>query len=341
MNADEIRALIANLSPAHILKRSSERYVDGFIQALLNIYPPNKIASVLQDKFSVPNEAKYSDDVYCRLACELTVANHIKLTGAPNFQAEKKIRPGAQTDVDAYCEVDGFKVATEVKTPELIFETYDSQNPVFQFAFAGRNPNFKEEFAKMKETVGDKMQLEMSKRRDLKLMNFLTETQAKLPKPSGADQCNILFVALDDVHTMTEWDGYLYGTGGLFTKQSFHPIESFDQVDLVILSNLQSFHSIATEHHDWTLKDVYLVPRANLNTRANVSDIAVGKALGLFPHQLKAFHEFRRSVEGDATVQMVTSFFKLRDFALEGLSVADYRRYFPVKTARMSSLPDR
>jgi hypothetical protein len=85
--------------------------------------------------------------------------------------------------------------------------------------------------------------------------------------------------------------------GGLFTKESFHPIESFDQVDLVILSNLQSFHSIATGHHDWTLRDVYMIPCVNFNTRANVSDIAVGKALGLFPHQLEAFHDFTGSAE--------------------------------------------
>ena len=243
--------------------------------------------------------------------------------------------------MDVYCEVNGFKVATEVKTPELIFQTYNSQNPVSQFTFAGRNPGFKEEFAKMKETVGEKMQLELAKRRDLKLSNFLTETQDKLPKPSGTDQCNVLFVALDDVHSMTEWDGYLFGTGGLFTKQSFHPIESFDQVDLVILSNLQSFHSIGTDHHDWTLRDVYMIPRVNLNTRANVSDIAVGKALGLFPHQLKAFHQFTGSAQGNVTERQIRSFFKIRNFAIEGLSAEDYRRYFPVKTARMSNLPDR
>lgn len=341
MNADEIRGLIGNLSPKHTLKRSSARYVEGFIQALLNVYPPNKIASTLQDKFHVPNEGKYSDDAYCRLACELTVAHHIKLTKSSNFQAEKKIRLDAKKDVDAYCEVDGFKVATEVKTPELIFQTYDRQSPVFEFAYAGRNPNYEEEFAKMKETVGEKMPLEMAKRRDLKLSNFLTETQNKLPRPSVADQCNILFVALDDVHTMTEWDGYLYSTGGLFTGQSFHPIESFDQVDLVILSNLQSFHSIATNHHDWTLKDVYMIPRVNRNARANLSDIALGKALGLFPHQLKAFHEFTGSAQGDATERRIRSFFKIRNFAIEGLSAEDYRRYFPVKTARMSNLPDR
>ena len=115
-----------------------------------------------------------------------------------------------------------------------------------------------------------------------------------------------------DVHSMTEWDGYLFGTGGLFTKQSFHPIESFDQVDLVILSNLQSFHSIGTDHHDWTLRDVYMIPRVNLNTRANVSDIAVGKALGLFPHQLKAFHQFTGSAQGNVTERQIRSFFKIR-----------------------------
>jgi len=91
MDRSAILGKIATLSEKHILKRSPRRYVEGFVDALMNVYPAKLLEYMLQHKFHIPDETNYSDKTFCELACELTVANHLRLTGAPNFEAEKTL----------------------------------------------------------------------------------------------------------------------------------------------------------------------------------------------------------------------------------------------------------
>jgi hypothetical protein len=138
MDRNAILQKIEALSDKHILKRSPKSYVEGFVDALLRVYPERSVESVLQQKFFVPHETHYSDKTYCEYACELTVANHVKLTGNPNFSAEKSLNTGSEKDVDAYCDVGEFHLAVEVKCPELSIDEYDSANPIFKIGFIGR-----------------------------------------------------------------------------------------------------------------------------------------------------------------------------------------------------------
>src|SRR5579863_10176088 len=126
MDRTTILGKIATLSEKHILKRSPERYVKGFVDALINVYPAKSREYMLQHKFHIPDETNYSDKTFCELACELTVANHLKLAGAPNFEAEKKF--GSDKDVDAYCDVGAHHLAVEVKCPELTITQNNSPN---------------------------------------------------------------------------------------------------------------------------------------------------------------------------------------------------------------------
>jgi hypothetical protein len=59
---------------------------------------------------------------------------------------------------------------------------------------------------------------------------------------------------------MSEWNGYLFGSGGLFTPESFHPLESYCNVDLVILSNVKYRHKFAPNYPARSLDDVLLIP---------------------------------------------------------------------------------
>jgi len=73
----QIRQLIDGLSVSHILKQSPDAYVQGFIEAALGVYEPEKLDEILQQKFFIPVESGYSERYY-QAASELTVAWDLK-----------------------------------------------------------------------------------------------------------------------------------------------------------------------------------------------------------------------------------------------------------------------
>jgi len=70
--------LIDQLSVSHILKHSPEAYVDGFVEAALGVYGSEKLGKILQQKFFIADESRYSDESHYQAASELTVAWDIK-----------------------------------------------------------------------------------------------------------------------------------------------------------------------------------------------------------------------------------------------------------------------
>lgn len=338
MDRTTVLGKIATLSEKHILKRSPERYVEGFVDALIKVYPAKSLEYMLQQKFHIPDETSYSDKHFCELACELTVANHLKLTGAPNFEAEKKLNPGSDKDVDAYCDIGAYHLAVEVKCPELKIPKNNSPNPVVQINFVGRPPDYQQQFEDLRDPAGPKLPMEMGKRDDNKLKDYLTAAHDKFRKPSQPGDANVLFVALDDYYTMYQWNGYLFANqGGFFGSNPYVEREKFQQVDVVILSNLQSAHMIGRDYHDWTLKDIYMIPRITQNPRPGLDDHTAAAALRLFPHELRGFSTFQPYTGTDLTHWTVAQFTKIAHYAIDVLSEADKKRYFPVQTSTMKS----
>jgi hypothetical protein len=83
----------------------------------------------------------------------------------------------------------------------------------------------------------------------------------------------------------------------------------FELVDVAILSNLKYFHADARQHHDWTLKNVFMLPIVN-------------------PHS-------RKNVTGDALMPgYVMDAIKVGVYVEEHLTEAEGRRLFPVKLTK-------
>jgi hypothetical protein len=57
----EILIAISNLSDRHVLKGAPECYRQSFAEAAMRVYPANKRAKILQDKFFVPNDVAFTD----------------------------------------------------------------------------------------------------------------------------------------------------------------------------------------------------------------------------------------------------------------------------------------
>lgn len=338
MDRKAILALVAGLSEKHILKRSPPSYVEGFADAILNVYPPGSISSVLQQKFHIPDETNYSDKTYLELACELTVANHVKLTGHPNFEAEKQLNLPLEKDVDAYCDVGAYHPAVEVKCPELKVEVFDPAKPVIQVKFLGRLPDYQKQFDDLQALVGAAANLKMAKRDDNKLKDYLVQANDKFRKPPQAGDVNVLFIPLDDYYSMQDWNGFLFSDfGGFFSQNPYIPGSQYALVDLVVLSNLQSAHTIGRDHHDWTLKNIFMIPRFTRNPRPGLTDQAIAAALSLFPHELAGFNAYQSYSGTDETADTASRFLKITDYAVSQLSSEDRARYFPVPTPLMRS----
>lgn len=121
IDESRLRELINGLSVSHILKQSPELYVKGFIEAALEVYEPEKLDKILQQKFFIPVESRYSDERYYQAASELTVAWDLKRKEkrflVKNLAVDRSVNPGSPKDVDDYFEVKSTKVSLEVKCP--------------------------------------------------------------------------------------------------------------------------------------------------------------------------------------------------------------------------------
>jgi hypothetical protein len=78
LTIQDILSMVASLSNRHVLKRMPAQYVTDFVNAVVNVYDPRKLEKILQQKFHIPNDTKYTEDAYLQSASELSVANYLK-----------------------------------------------------------------------------------------------------------------------------------------------------------------------------------------------------------------------------------------------------------------------
>jgi hypothetical protein len=130
----------------------------------------------------------------------------------------------------------------------------------------------------------------------------------------------------------------LHAHEGLFTDQGFHPSSEFALVDIVMLSNLKYWHQHASASHDWTLLNVFLLPRINPHGRPSLVSESIRDGLSVFEHQLQAFNNFKASA-GENVPDYVLDPLKLQHFVNEHMSQADRHRYFPVELYPLGKAP--
>lgn len=334
MDYTEIPSLIIkNLPDAHILKSAPSQYVDGFINAFVNVHPENKRAKVLQDRFFIPDASRFNEDQYYQSACELTVANHLKSRQVSAFEVEKKINP--PKDVDSYFEAGATLVSVEVKCPSNV-ENLPQETLVIKMA--GRVPNYQQQFDSLRQdllSVNPTKDVALGKNRDLTLKDYLVSAHEKFSPNSGVDHCNVLFVACGHYFNMGEWYMHLTQNEGLFTAKPFVDPATFRNVDVIILSNLKYFHSAARAFHDWTLNNVFMLAFPNPHGRSTSFGSTIEIALRPFDHHGKAFREYKPVCDDDedAPPEMLEAV-KINHYAARGLSAEDRQRFFPVKLSR-------
>jgi len=324
--------IIKQLTGTHCLRTAPESYIQSFIEAVQFVYPGQQVGNVLQRKFFIPDDSKFTLDKFLQSAAELSVQNHLKRTAVvQNFAIEKKVNP--PKDVDAYYEIGATRVSLEVKCPEEQLPSADS----FVVKSAGRVRNFSATADILHRVFKDSKaghRLETAKNKDNTLRDFLVSGNSKFYPQSGVDDLNILLVACGNEGNIQDWWHYLHGGNGLFTGSSFHPSEDFSLVDVVLLTNLKYFHSQARDFHDWSMNDVFILPCRNPHGRNSLTSESLVNGLSAFNHHLSRFAKCqpkwnrndRKALDPD-----IFGILKVAHYIVDELSPAERMRYFPVK----------
>jgi len=338
LSTQDIVAMVAKLSDKHVLKRMPAQYVAGFAQAAVNVYDSSKIGEILQHKFHIPDDANFTEDAYLQSASELTVASYVRGRGVSDFDTEKKVNQSNTKDVDVYYRVGSTRVCLEVKCP---FEERPVSNPPFTVVPAGHTPGGLERMRNFVQTANTQLPnaFQEGRNREMRLKDALVGAHEKFPEDPGMNELNLLFVACGDFTRMSEWHGNLMGAGGFFTGNSFHPPETFRNVDCVILSNLKYRHSVAFNFPAWSLDDVLLIPMVNPHGRTNLFDATIREGLSVFSHYRKEFLSDRILKAGVEEIQAgIDPHTKVTWFVDRHLSLSEKKRFFPVCPAQ-SPLP--
>jgi hypothetical protein len=330
---DDISLIVQNASPSHLLATSGAVYANSFLRAFCAVYEPGHWRRVLQHKFFLPDETNYSEHAFIRSAAELSVANHVRQKTAKDFAVDKKINRDNKTDVDVFCRIGGTTIAIEVKSPEEPATAVPdgSSEMVVKLMTSGRIPDFETQVdSVIKEFGAGGITAVAGKNKDATHKGFLTGANSKFSKTAGADDLNILFIAGGSWGEMSDWYRHLYAQAGLFTAKPFHPSSTFELVDIVILSNLRYWHEHVRSTHDWTLNDVFMLPRINPHGRTSRTSDAIRAGLSLFDHHLHRFNAFTPVAAEPNVPDDILDAVKLNHYVNRGLTPEEKQRYFPV-----------
>jgi len=337
MEFEQLRAIVGAASASHALSLGGCGYAEGFIPAFCGVYPQPRWASTLQEKFFLPDETAFSNQKFFQNASELTIANHIRRQPVSDFTVEKRVNPTNKRNVDVWCRLRSMEIAIEVKCPvepptELSGQEA-SGDIVMLVKSAGRIPDHQSQLGGFKQSVeaGGAGPVIIGKNTDLALKDALVSAHTKFLPSSSVDNLNVLFLSAGYVGDLNERYMNLYGTEGFFTNAPLYPAPEFRLVDVIILSNLRYWHQQSAVTHDWTLRDVFLLPLVNRHHRHSLMTDTLDVGLSLFDHHMRRFNGFIDTAADDFP-SCVREPFRLLHYINDDLSEAELKRYFPIQS---------
>lgn len=163
-----------------------------------------------------------------------------------NIEYDKRVNLENGTDVDISCNIAGYRINLEVKTPELFENTSKYKEGMIYGHLNHRYPDdmiTKEDVDKeMKEIVGYfQGKADIKKMDDNKLKDYLVGCNDKVI-PSDEATINVLLICLDS-STMGSFLSYILNEyTGLFSNNPFVPAKEYEKVDYIMLSNCVEAH---------------------------------------------------------------------------------------------------
>ncbi|MCT8335751.1 hypothetical protein NUH30_18845 [Leptospira sp. 85282-16] len=177
---------------------------------------------------------------YIQAATETTVVRYFLKKFPETFRYEPRVNLVNEKNIECQILVNGNAFNIEVKTPSYSSEAEDKIG--IHLSATGRFENFDEIYSSLK-MIYEPGELNISKRLDNKLMDFLKSANSKFPKNYPVKHLNILVVACGDADDFQNFDNYIEDEKGFFTSNSYIDHKHFERVDCIVLSNLYYKHS--------------------------------------------------------------------------------------------------
>lgn len=231
-----------------IAQNRSNTYYSEFLEAgqiMANLLNEKEFALWTNEKMLLRGKI-FQEKTFIQYAIETAVVRFFGERFPKDFKVEAKINPNNDKDVD--CQfVDGeFTYNVEVKCSDFVAKEKIDKQDAFKYGTIGRLPDRGEKAIETLKTAldqGSKIKGELPKAHvglrnmDNNLKDFLLLAHEKFNPTSSEKEVNILIVGCDDAHDVQNWVNYLYAEQGLFTQQSFADRRTYQNVDLVILTN--------------------------------------------------------------------------------------------------------
>lgn len=256
-----------------IAKNSGNIYFDEFIESVSKIkqFISNRDFKDLWGNKLQLKKAKFDEKAYIQSACELAVANYF--CEKNGFRVEAKVNPKNQKDVDVKFQSNNFTYNIEVKCSAFTNREKVQNTESFKYQTYGRLDNRLDIMSILSNAIDEgliKQGKSLKEHSELKSMDnnlkdFLINAHEKFNDLSKENEINILLICCGDREDMQSWVGYLNGPEGLFTNGSFCDPADYNNVDLVILTNLYY------KHKDFYNKNIE--NSWNLNETLNLSII--------------------------------------------------------------------
>jgi len=267
MTIDEFEKL--NLPEGHYLKIAREQghnYFQEFLTAsdkLKTILKPNDFKTFWNEKMQL-DKGVFNEKAFIQGACETAVANHF--ADKTDFGIEVKVNPNNKKDVDCQFKSNGFTYNIEVKCASFDAKEKVENSDSFKFHTFGRMPEREGLIRELSKALDEgltnqgkplKVHQEL-KNMDNNLKDFLESAHEKFNANCPDNEVNILLVGCNDKSDMQSWLGYLFADEGLFTEDSFADSTKYNNVDMIVLTNLyfkhKDFHKKRVKN-SWRLEE--------------------------------------------------------------------------------------
>lgn len=242
-----------NLPENHYLKiaeNSNSSYFHEFLSSMENLrkkLSEQNFKMFWNEKLQL-NKVKFDEKSFIQAACEVAVSNYFR--NKENFKVEVKVNPANKKDVDCQFSSNKFIYNIEIKCA-----TFDAKEKVekadsFKYQTLGRLENKDDLIAIISKAIDDGLRNqgkplkvhEELKNMDNNLKDFLESAHEKFNPLCDENEVNILLIGCNHPADMQSWVGYLTRDGGHFTREPYSDPKKFNNIDIVVLTNLYFKH---------------------------------------------------------------------------------------------------
>jgi len=245
-NAPEVKEYKLNVTNPFVPEGPYQQGLRTPLTKLLPYLNEKERQDLLHNKLMLEKDV-VNQGKYIQAACELTVCSwfaHIASCTGEKFEYEFVVAP--PKDVDCAIWHKGCQFNIEVKCADYEKQQNIAAGADYVVHGLGRLDDYLPLVSRLKDVFGTSSEpsiLSAAHHMDCKMKDYLISAQEKFGSNVLPDKLNVLFVCVDDQTDMTKWIGYLRGPRGLFTTDSFAPEASYNNVDVVVLTNLYHRHA--------------------------------------------------------------------------------------------------